>query len=351
VLLIVVSTLPLALLTGVLLARMVTDQRQANERRLLQLARAQSMILDRGSWMRPYAPGARTIGASCNRHLRVAQEAQAAAESSQQAAEAAARAKDEFLAMLGHELRNPLSPIVTALHLLRLRGEGKDREHGIIARQVQHLTRLVEDLDVSRIARGLIELGREPVDVREAIGQALEMSGPLFEERQHQLEVAVPGGCVVIGDRARLAQVFANVLVNAAKYTPPGGRVSVRAGLEGEDNEDAAVMLTMLLRQQGHDVRMAFDGPGAFDVAASFRPGVVILDIGLPVVDGYEVAGRLRAVLHPHTPAFIAVTGYGQQHDRVRSSEAGFAAHFVKPLDFAQLTDVLASLAVREEPS
>jgi signal transduction histidine kinase/ActR/RegA family two-component response regulator len=387
-------------------------------------------------------------------HLRAAQEARAAAESSQRAAEAAARSKDEFLAMLGHELRNPLSPIVTALHLLRLRGEGQDREHGIIARQVQHLTRLVDDLlDVSRIARGLISLSQEHLTVGDAIDQAIEMSGPLFEERQHRLDVSVADGCHVIGDRARLAQVFANVLVNAAKYTPPGGQVTLQAGLEGDtvvvtvrdtgegippgllphvfelftqgvqstdrrlgglglgltivqqlvrlhggtvaaesagqgqgstftirlpaapmpaaaapapraaqplaalaarilvvdDNQDAAEMLTMLLRQQGHDARTAYDGPGAFAAAAEFRPRIVILDIGLPVLDGYEVAERLRAELQPDPPTFVAVTGYGQRHDRARSAEAGFAAHLVKPLDFAELTDLLAGLITGQE--
>jgi CheY-like chemotaxis protein len=109
-------------------------------------------------------------------------------------------------------------------------------------------------------------------------------------------------------------------------------------------------MLTMLLRQQGHDARAAYDGPGAFATIAGFRPRIVVLDIGLPVLDGYEVAERLRAELQPDPPVFIAVTGYGQVHDRTRSAEAGFAAHLVKPLDFAQLTDLLASLATGPEP-
>jgi signal transduction histidine kinase/ActR/RegA family two-component response regulator len=156
-------------------------------------------------------------------HLQEARDAQAAAEQ-------AGRAKDEFLAMLGHELRNPLAPIVTALDLLRRRGADTDREHAIITRQVTHLTRLIDDLlDVSRITQGKVALRRERLDLRDAVAQAVEMTAPLFTERGHRLAVDVPAdACPVMGDAARLSQIVANLLANAAKYTPPGGDVQLR---------------------------------------------------------------------------------------------------------------------------
>ncbi|HEU4535431.1 MAG TPA: ATP-binding protein, partial [Polyangiaceae bacterium] len=153
------------------------------------------------------------------------------------AAEAANRAKDEFLAMLGHELRNPLAPIVTALHLMRLRGDQPaPRERAVIERQVAHLTRLVDDLlDVSRIARGKVELKREPVDVAETVARAVEQASPLLEQRAHALSLDVPAGIVVRGDAERLTQVVANLLTNAGKYTPPGGRIAVTLAAEGDE--------------------------------------------------------------------------------------------------------------------
>jgi signal transduction histidine kinase len=150
-------------------------------------------------------------------------------------AEAASRSKDEFLAMLGHELRNPLAPIVTALEILRLRGQVPERELGLLQRQVRHLTRLVDDLlDVSRITRGKVEIRKEPVELSAAVDKAIEMAGPLFEERRHELAVEVPtDGLEVHGDPVRLSQVAANLLTNAARYTEPGGHVAVRAWREG----------------------------------------------------------------------------------------------------------------------
>ena len=152
------------------------------------------------------------------------------------AAESANRAKDEFLAILGHELRNPLSPILTALQLMKLRGEpGSERERTVIERQVSHLTRLVDDLlDVSRIARGRVELKTEIVEVAEVVAKAIEMASPLLEQRQHTLKMDVPRrGLRVNGDTTRLGQVISNVLTNAAKYTPPNGVVTVRATASG----------------------------------------------------------------------------------------------------------------------
>lgn len=378
-------------------------------------------------------------------HLARAAAARAEAESSN-------RAKDEFLAMLGHELRNPLSPIVTALHLLRQRGQRWGREHEIIARQVGHLVRLVDDLlDVSRVTRGMIDLHLERVDVAVAVSRALEMASPLFEERQHRLTVDVAPGLDVVADTARFAQVIANLLTNAARYTPPrgsvtlvarrepdgvavtvtddgqgidpallphlfdlfvqgprsrdraegglgiglalvrtlvrlhGGRVEARSDgpgrgssfrvvlppaaasaeatapspsavssrggggdarriLVADDNADAAALLTEFLAQAGHEVVTAHDGPGAVDAVDAFAPDVAILDIGLPGMDGYEVAARIRAKLGARTPAFVALTGYGQSSDRARSREAGFAHHFVKPADPAEVLQAVEHL-------
>ena len=362
-------------------------------------------------------------------------------------AEASARAKDEFLAMLGHELRNPLSPIVTALHLLRMRRPDVDREYAVIERQVHHLTGLVDDLlDVSRITRGKIQLKRQTVELRDVIDQAVEMSAPLFEQREQRLQVDAPAaGCAVVGDRARLAQVVSNLLVNASKYTPPGGSVwltlshdaadvvlrvrdtgrglstdllprvfdlfvqgpraidrqegglgvgltlvkqlvhlhggSVHADSPGpeqgstftvrlpvaavapqrqpaesrasnssrslrvlivDDNADALEMLSTLVRTWGHQVMAVDDTSAALARGVAFRPEIALLDIGLPVMDGYELAAALRERLYPARPMFIAVTGYGQSHDLQRSLSEGFAAHLVKPIDADQLERALA---------
>ena len=163
---------------------------------------------------------------------RLFQEARAA----RTQAEAASRAKDEFLAMLGHELRNPLAPILTALHLLNLRGgEDTARERTIIQRQLRHMVRLVDDLlDVSRITRGQVELRLERIDLDELVTRGIETSSPLLEQRRQQLSVSLQRGLTVNGDTARLGQVFANLLNNAAKYTPPEGRIWVTLGAEGD---------------------------------------------------------------------------------------------------------------------
>jgi signal transduction histidine kinase/ActR/RegA family two-component response regulator len=362
-------------------------------------------------------------------------------------AEASARAKDEFLAMLGHELRNPLSPIVTALHLLRMRKPEVEREYAVIERQVHHLTGLVDDLlDVSRITRGKIQLKRQTFELREVVDQALEMSAPLFEQREQTLHVDVPGGgCAVVGDRARLAQVVSNLLVNASKYTPPAGSVWVTVGHEAgdvvlrvrdtgrglsmdllprvfdlfvqgpraidrqegglglgltlvkqlvqlhggsvqadsagpdqgstftvrlpvaavapqrqsgeshpadsgrslrvlivDDNVDALEMLSTLVSTWGHQVLAVGDTSAALERGVVFNPDVALLDIGLPVMDGYELAAALRVRVYPSRPLFIAVTGYGQSHDVARSLSEGFAAHLVKPIDADQLERALA---------
>lgn len=368
------------------------------------------------------------------------------------AAEHANRMKDEFLAMLGHELRNPMAPIVTALELIALRGDTKaQKEHEVIERQVKHMMHLIDDLlDVSRIASGKVELRCEPIDVRMVITKAVELASPLFEQKRHHLNVDMPPAPLVVSaDDSRLTQVIANLLTNAAKYTSAGGRVAVVArdlpgevvievtdtgtGIEPEllprifdmfvqgyqssersggglglgltlvkslvvlhgghvmahsegigrgsrftvtlpttgprlvagprptagqkepatgrdkvlvvdDNEDARVLLAELLRSMGYEVGVAADAPEAIEVATAFRPSVAILDIGLPVVDGYELALQLRDLLGEETPSLIAVTGYGQETDRQRSRAAGFARHLVKPVDLRQLLDAIAQV-------
>jgi PAS domain S-box-containing protein len=374
-----------------------------------------------------------------------------------QAAESASRAKDEFLAMLGHELRNPLAPIMTALQLMRLRGDARlERERDVIERQVSHLTRLVDDLlDVSRIARGKVELKKEPVEVAEIVAKAIEQASPLLEQRTHALDLHVPRlGLLVEADPTRLGQVVSNLLTNAAKYTEAGGRIAVTAwraddevcisvrdtgigispemlprvfdlfaqeaqaadraqgglglgltivrnlvdlhggtvdarseglGLGSEfvvrlpalaapavaalaepappadvvfdrdalrvlvvdDNRDAADMLVEVLRSFGHHPRAAHDGPAALKVCGEFKPDVALLDIGLPVMDGYELAERIRDLPGFERIRLVAVTGYGQDSDRERSRLAGFHHHLVKPIDI----DLIDSVIREQEPT
>jgi len=359
-------------------------------------------------------------------------------------AEAANRAKDEFLAMLGHELRNPLSPILTALELMKLRDAAAfEKERAVIERQVKHMVRLVDDLlDVSRMTRGKVSIEHQRVDLADAVASALEIASPLLEQRAHRLSVHVPRGLVVDGDPTRLGQVFANLLTNAAKYTPHGGHVTVTGerlgdrarvtvrdtgigirpeilsrvfdlfvqehqaldrsegglglglaivrslvGLHGgavearsqgpghgsefivylpvcpeapriaaaapappkaprldgarvlivDDNQDAADMLAVVLTDWGHTVRVARDGPAALRLVEQFTPDIGLLDIGLPVMDGYELARRLRADPALAQLRLIAVTGYGQARDRAAAEQAGFDEHFVKPVDLAAL--------------
>ncbi|MEO6776613.1 MAG: ATP-binding protein [Kofleriaceae bacterium] len=370
------------------------------------------------------------------------------------AAEQANRSKDEFLAMLGHELRNPLAPIVTALQLIKLRGDTTfAREHAVIERQVEHLLHLVEDLlDVSRVSSGRIELRKATVDLRATIAKAVEIATPLFERQEHRLELEVPATAFLVeADEPRLVQVVANLLTNAAKYTEPGGQVwlamrhvgetieievrdtgigigpdllphvfelfvqghqtserstgglglgltlasalvrlhggvitAASAGLghgsrftvalpaaagppaakpvtplgkafplHGEarrvlivdDNEDARLLLSEILQAAGHEVQTAHDGIQALEVIESFAPEVAVLDLGLPVMDGYELAQHLRAREHP--PRLIALSGYGQAADRQRTSEAGFDRHLVKPVDVRRLLATIAELGTR----
>jgi PAS domain S-box-containing protein len=367
-------------------------------------------------------------------------------------AEEANQAKDAFLAMLGHELRNPLWPITTALELMRRKDAAAHaRERTIIERQVDHMVRLVDDLlDVSRITRGRVTLERRPVALAQAVAKAIEMASPLLEARRHRLTTDVPRDLVVDGDEHRLAQVFGNLLTNAAKYTPPGGAVDVTAAREGarvrvvvrdsgvgidpellphvfdlftqgtrtidrtdgglglgltivrslvdlhggavmaasdgpgrgaelvvtlpllaaapapveppaaagpvgprrrvlvvDDNRDAADALALILRDAGHEVGVAYDGPQALDLALDLRPEVALLDLGLPVMDGFELAGRLQA-RDPAPRLLVAITGYGQDSDRARTAAAGFDEHLVKPVEPAAIVHLVeARLAGR----
>ena len=366
------------------------------------------------------------------------------------------RRKDEFLALLSHELRNPLAPILTAAELMQLRGDvATPREREVIVRQAKHLVRLVDDLlDVSRVARGKVTLSKRPVELAAVVAKAVEAAGPLLEQRRHALHVAVPPDRLTVeGDEVRLTQVVSNLLTNAARYTPPGGRIDVTGARErnevvlrvrdngtgidpallpqvfemfvqgtrgpdraegglglglslvrtltalhggtvsahsqgldrgseftvrlptaalsaiappsadgpgrltpgdgGErilvvdDNRDAAEMISGVLGRAGHEVRIAGDASQALSMADSFRPEVAILDIGLPVMDGYTLGRELRARLGEGTPILIALTGYGQEQDQRRSEEAGFSFHLVKPVDAERLTEIVGTLAAR----
>ena len=365
------------------------------------------------------------------------------------------RKKDEFLAMLAHELRNPLAPISTAAEMLRMTADSDPRTKRaseVIGRQVRHMTALVDDLlDVSRVTRGLVELEMEPVDVKAAVASAVEQVRPLLEGRNHSLTVRTGSApALVQGDRTRLVQVIANLLNNAAKYTPQGGAITLaldaadgqvrvcvvdngigiddallphvfdlftqaertpdrtqgglgiglalvrtlvalhggdvtahsdgpgmgstftvtlpalerqpvpadpaeRAGIAGalaplhvmivDDNVDAAESLAVLLEAGGHRTTVRTSPLDAIAAAQADPPQVFILDIGLPELDGFQLARRLRADERTGGALFVALTGYGQAHDRVLSRAAGFHHHLVKPVDIEALTAILAAVA------
>ena len=372
-------------------------------------------------------------------------------------AEVANRAKDEFLAMLGHELRNPLAPIVTSLEVMARRdGTGHSAsERRIIERQVAHLSRMVDDLlDVSRIASGKIELRRERVDLRDVVARALELTHPALQARAAAPAVSVPAAPVWIrGDAVRLAQVVCNLIANAVKFSPAeariaialsrdeaqatlavsdqgvgiaaellphvferfvqgeqplqrasgglglglaiarnlvelhggtiaaesagpgcGARFSVMLPLAGDaaaaaapavdapaaaataqptrillvdDNDDAAQSLALVLRLEGHTVQTAADGEQALGLLDEFIPQAAILDIGLPGMNGYQLAAALRADARTRAAVLIALTGYGRDPDRKRALEAGFDDHLVKPVEFDVLLARLGALLDR----
>jgi signal transduction histidine kinase/CheY-like chemotaxis protein len=368
---------------------------------------------------------------------------------------AANRQKDQFLAMLAHELRNPLAPIMTAAQLLKvgtLDPRSVANASEIIARQAAHMTDLVNDLlDVSRVTRGLVTLEKEELDLNVIVSAAVEQVRPLVDARRHSLTLQLSGRSAhVIGDRTRLVQVISNILNNAAKYTAPGGRivlsvtadetrvhVSVRdngvgiapdilpyifdlftqaertpdrsqgglgiglalvkslvalhggtvyaksdgigegsefciclprlaapggaddqalpsAGMQApgalrvmvvDDNVDAAQMLAALLEVQGHAVSVEYDAKGALERVRRERHEVLLLDIGLPDLDGYELARRLRSQPESADATLVALTGYGQSQDRKEAEQAGFDHYLVKPADMDQVNEVLAEAA------
>ena len=355
--------------------------------------------------------------------------------------EAASRAKDEFLAMMGHELRNPLAPLVTALALVRSRGSITP-EHDVIDRQVRHMTRLVDDLlDISRVTQGKLELRRSTSEVSALAMHAVEIASPIFEKRGHSVDVDVTPGLWWHGDPTRLGQVLANLLTNAARYTEVEGQLmvvrvrdngrgiepdllaqvfspfvqsdrgpdrregglglglaivkglvvahdgTVEAHSDGighgsefvvrlpglvakpsvatpdvdapslmptgrrarvllvDDNEDAAFLAAEMLRIAGHDVSIALDGPSALILAASTGPDIAILDIGLPIMDGYELLRRLREQARPPHCRYVALTGYGRAEDIQRATAAGFERLLVKPVSIKALLGVVSSPA------
>jgi signal transduction histidine kinase/ActR/RegA family two-component response regulator len=363
----------------------------------------------------------------------------------------ALRRKDELLAMLAHELRNPLAAIANAGQALDQRNAADSHTHhlaGVIGRQVRHLSRLVDDLlDVSRFTRGRIELHKQPVELRAIVEGAVETARPLLEQRRHHLAVSIPEEPILLeADATRIEQALANLLDNAVKFTEPEGRIELTASVEGgeavlkvkdngpgiapdllphifdlfvqedrslarpngglgigltlartlvekhggkveahsegldrgselvvrlplpppdaaeppepqlaapeaqgparillvEDNVDSADALAELLRLWGNEVEVVHDGATAVERACETRPDVVLLDIGLPGMDGYQVAGRLRSHHHLRDALLVALTGYGQETDRRRSAAAGFDHHLVKPVDLGELQRLLA---------
>jgi signal transduction histidine kinase/ActR/RegA family two-component response regulator len=377
---------------------------------------------------------------------------------SEEALRDADRRKDEFLAMLSHEFRNPLAPIKNAVQLMKKPGVSESmvqwgRE--VIDRQINHLSRLVDDLlDVSRIVQGKISLQETLLDIGTVIDQAVEASRPIIESRSHMLSVSVPDKPVwVRGDAVRLTQVISNLLNNAAKYTDVGGRIQLNLDATGEwvtirvqdngigipqnmlphvfdlftradhslgrtesglgigltvvrrliemhggqvevrsaghgsgsdfqvrlrqseapaqrqmgifspekflvpeshlrilvvdDNQDAAESLAILLRLEGHDVTMAFDGATALAEAARFQPQVVLLDVGMPGMDGYQVVRELRMRELTQSAVILALTGYGQPEDKARAKAAGFTDHLTKPVDPRLVIAMVKSLATR----
>lgn len=364
------------------------------------------------------------------------------------------RHKDEFLAILAHELRNPLAPIRNALHLMKLADDNPSvgaKARGLIERQLHNLVRLIDDLmDISRISRGKVELCKESLELAAVVTSAVETSRPLIEAAGHQLNVSLPPDPVALeADPVRLAQVIANLLNNSAKYTDKGGQIWIAARCEGpdavvsvrdtgvgipatmlpkvfemftqldqppgraqggigiglslvrslvemhggsvearsegpgrgsefvvrlplaagrpptesvppepkastvllsrrilvvDDNRDAADSLGELLELLGAEVHVAHDGPAALAALETHRPAVILLDIGMPGMDGYEVARRIRQQPQSHDVTLIALTGWGQEKDRARSRDAGFDHHMIKPPDITALQALLVSM-------
>lgn len=368
------------------------------------------------------------------------------------------RRKDEFLAMLGHELRNPLSAIANAVRLWNVAGDDHhavELAHGVIERQTTNLSRLVDDLlDVARITEGKIDLRKRPVEVNEIIHRAAEAARPAIDQQRHELQLFLQDDAKIYidADPTRIEQVIANLLTNAIKYTRKGGEIKIASRLENgeavisisdtgigiaprmlpeifglftqgehsidrstgglgiglslcrrlvelhggtitafsegvgrgstftvhlptiaapepimlpqppanpepgrqrrillvDDNQDTVQSLARLLKLRGHEVATAFDGVAALKLAHEFQPDFLLLDLGLPGLDGYELARRLRAQGFTRTP-IVAISGYAQEGDRIRSREAGFNYHFAKPVDFEALAELIVEDPVTGE--
>jgi two-component system, chemotaxis family, CheB/CheR fusion protein len=379
---------------------------------------------------------------------------------SEEALRDADRRKDEFLALLAHELRNPLAPIRYALAANKKEGrttEQQKRAEEVIERQVTHMSRLLDDLlDVSRITRGTLELKKSPTELTLLVGSAIETARPILDSKRHTLALDLPKQAVRLeADPVRLAQVFSNLLINAAKYTDPGGRIQLRATQQGsevlvaisdngigisddmkprlftlfsqaqsavgrsegglgvglslvrglvslhggsvealsdgpgkgsefivripvgaalechesdavtdvpvpgvglkilvvDDSRDAADTCAILLELSGHHVQTAYTGQRALELAEIFRPHLLLLDIGLPDLDGYQLARKIRGTPWGRGTVLIAVTGWGQDADRRRAFEAGFDHHLTKPIAAETVESLIHSLSPLRDPA
>jgi CheY-like chemotaxis protein len=367
----------------------------------------------------------------------------------------AARRKDEFLATLAHELRNPLAPLTSAIHLIAAAPEQTEQVRklvGMMSQQLEQLTRLINDLvDVSRVTGGKLHLQCGPTSLAEFIQAAIDQSRPVIDASQHTFHVALPEEAITIhGDKGRLAQIVSNLLINAAKYTPPAGHIhltahrdednvliavrdngigiapemqarifdlfaqadhstarsqgglgiglsivktlvelhggSIHAISEGpgrgseftvrlpiagptptasapiqqpsanqplpglkvlvvDDNQSAVHMMSRLLQKLGQDVHVADSGPAALDQVPKFAPDIVISDVAMPGMSGYDLARHIRTLELPHRPYLVAVTGYGQESDRQAALAAGFDKHLTKPVGVGTLEQLLRSRA------
>jgi len=432
--------------------RDLTERRAAEETLRIAYADLERRVVERTSEL---ADANTALRDEVERRRRLHEERERLADQlRQRVADLAAsdRHKDEFLAMLGHELRNPLAPIRNALEILKLDGvpePSRGQAKALIERQVEHLVRLVDDLlDVSRIMQGKIELRHERIELAAVVERAIETAQPVIDARGHELQVSLPPRPVWLhGDLIRLAQVLNNLLVNAAKYSERAGRIALTATLaadrvrisvrdngigispellpkifdffvqgsrslersqgglgigltlvkrlvemhggavsahsagigkgselmvdlplpdqtaaaEGkdgvvaaaavggrrrrvlvvDDNVDAAESAAALLSIWGHEARTVHDGLSVLRNVEEFRPDIVLLDIGLPGKNGYEVARELRRLPDSPVRLIAAMTGYGQEQDRRRSAEAGFDVHLTKPLDLERLRELL----------
>ena len=389
-----------------------------------------------------------------NTDITEVREKEAELQQAKEQAEEANRAKDQFLAMLAHELRNPLAPIVTALELANMRGADPTGERALMERQVGHLVRLVEDLlDMARFTRGKVQLRRERLQMTEIVTRAMEMAQPLILEKQHHVDVDVQNDLFVDGDPVRLAQIASNLIGNAAKYTDPGGHIQVRCAVEDgnvvlrvrdngmgltpemrsqvfdafvqekdalkqargglglglsivrslvdlhggsveahsegrgkgsefvvrlpsaqrdakpativveaapravatdirvlivDDNEDAAVLLSHTLKRMGYTVAIAHDGEAGLRAAERFHPDVALLDIALPIMNGYELGKRIRETPGLESVRLVAATGSSNEAGEDRTRTAGFDAHLVKPISIRTLSRTLDEIMSRD---